>query len=177
MVGKTERVGDSRFSLGKLLCLSKIVTTSFVTYVTAGLGGLIQNYFWKHVVNWDKYINLLICLNSCSLSVLEPDFLIPGDLSSRLCFPLESPRSPHKFCWLPVGWIAGLHTTALSKGSPQPAAPPFLLLALIGNGIVQKKQSSETKQPFLLSWLLCLISAVGQENRMGGWERPNKNRS
>lgn len=62
-------------------------------------------------------------------------------------------------------WARGrevLHTTALSGGGPQSVALLFLLPALMGTGVVQREQSSESKL-----FPAVLISVVGGENRRG----------
>lgn len=62
-------------------------------------------------------------------------------------------------------WAGGrevLHTAALSGGGPQSVALLFLLPALMGTGVVQREQSSESKL-----FPAALISAVGGENRRG----------
>lgn len=142
MMGKAEGAevvdpGSIRYvPLGKLLCFSDPQflhlldrnNTSYITYVTVVWGELINRYFWKPIVKCTKNVYLLIHLNSCRRSVPKPYFLIFGVLSSNLYFPLEPPQSLHECCWPTVGWIGGLHITALgtqhwAAGIPSP--PPL----------------------------------------------------
>lgn len=113
-----------------------------------------QKYVWKPVVKCAKNVHLWIHLNSWSRSGLEPDFLIPGVLSSGLFFPLEHPQRLHKCSWLPVGWTSGLHTTALGTqrwATEVPSLPPLPISCLVFMGVGVCRESGTQNQSFQLS--------------------------